>query len=105
MTSRDAAIARAPASAREEVAETEIARLRRLYGHLATQPFLRAMIEQEFPGGLLRFCPVLSPPSSSRRPPIIRRHLSSFSILAGTSRRRSPIAIAWPGCWVDDPGR
>jgi phosphoadenosine phosphosulfate reductase len=50
MTSCDAAIARAPAGAPEEVAETEIARLRRLYGYLATQPFLRAMIEQEFRG-------------------------------------------------------
>jgi phosphoadenosine phosphosulfate reductase len=50
MTSRDAAIARAPAGAGEEVAETEIARLRRLYGHLAAQPFLHAMIEREFPG-------------------------------------------------------
>ena len=50
MTSCDAAIARAPAGACEEVAETEIARLRRLYGHLDAQSFLRAMIEREFRG-------------------------------------------------------
>ena len=50
MTSCDAAIARAPTSAKEEVAETDTARLRRLYGHLAAQPLLRAMIEQEFRG-------------------------------------------------------
>ena len=50
MTSCDAAIARAPAGVCEDVAETEIARLRRLYGRLTAQPFLQAMIEQEFRG-------------------------------------------------------
>jgi phosphoadenosine phosphosulfate reductase len=50
MTSCDAAIARAPAGARKEVAETKIVRLRRLYGHLDAQSFLRAMIVQEFRG-------------------------------------------------------
>src|SRR5437667_1334613 len=50
MTSRDAAIARAPARVHEEIEETEIARLRRLYGRLPAQPFLRALIEQEFRG-------------------------------------------------------
>jgi phosphoadenosine phosphosulfate reductase len=50
MTSWDAAIVRAPAGAREDVAETELARLRRLYSHLAAQPFLRSIVEQEFYG-------------------------------------------------------
>jgi phosphoadenosine phosphosulfate reductase len=50
MTSCDAAIAHLSAGGRQEPVETEIARLRRLYGHLAAQPFLRAMIEQEFRG-------------------------------------------------------
>jgi len=50
MTSRDAAIARAPARAPEEIVETEIARLRRRYGRLSAQSFLRAMIEREFRG-------------------------------------------------------
>jgi len=50
MTSCDATIARASARADEEIAETEIARLRRLYGRLNAQSFLRAMIEQEFRG-------------------------------------------------------
>jgi len=50
MSSFDAASARASAGAIEEVAEAQIARLRRLYGHLAAQPLLRAMIEQEFRG-------------------------------------------------------
>jgi len=50
MTSCDATIARASARADEEIAETEIARLRRLYGRLNAQSFLRAMIGQEFRG-------------------------------------------------------
>jgi phosphoadenosine phosphosulfate reductase len=50
MTSCDAAIARAPACGPGEIAETEIARLRRRYGHLDAQSFLRAMIEREFRG-------------------------------------------------------
>ena len=50
MSSCDAASARASAGAIEEVAEAEIDRLRRLYGHLAAQPLLRGMIGQEFHG-------------------------------------------------------
>ena len=47
MSSCDAAIARASTGDNEE---TELARLRRLYGQLPTQPLLRALIEQEFCG-------------------------------------------------------
>src|SRR5215510_8522964 len=50
MSSCDAAIARASAGASEEFSETEVERLRRLYGHLGAQPLLRAIIEQEFRG-------------------------------------------------------
>jgi phosphoadenosine phosphosulfate reductase len=50
MSGRDAGIAKEPASANEIVGESEIGRLRRLYGHLAAQPLLRAMIAQEFRG-------------------------------------------------------
>ena len=50
MTSCEAAIDQAPVDACEDVAEPEIARLRRLYGHLAAQPLMRAMIEREFRG-------------------------------------------------------
>ena len=50
MTSCEAAIDQAPVDACEDVAEPEIARLRRLYGHLAAQPLLRAMIAREFRG-------------------------------------------------------
>jgi phosphoadenosine phosphosulfate reductase len=50
MSSCDAAVARASAGVPENVSETEIARLRRLYGRLPAQPLLRVMIEQEFPG-------------------------------------------------------
>jgi len=50
MSSCDAAIARPSAGANQQVVETEIARLRRLYGHLAAQPLLRALIGQEFRG-------------------------------------------------------
>src|SRR4030095_6365749 len=50
MSSCEAAAARASAGVPENVSETEIARLRRLYGRLPAQPLLRVMIEQEFPG-------------------------------------------------------
>jgi phosphoadenosine phosphosulfate reductase len=50
MSSCDAAIARASTGANQQVAESEIARLRRLYGHLATQPLLCALVGQEFRG-------------------------------------------------------
>lgn len=50
MSSRDAASAWASTRANEEVAEPEVARLRRLYGHLAAQPLVRAIIGQEFHG-------------------------------------------------------
>ena len=50
MSSCDAAIARASTGANTQVVESEIARLRRLHGHLATQPLLRALIGQEFRG-------------------------------------------------------
>src|SRR4029450_4027427 len=50
MSSCDAAVARASAGVPEGLSETEIARLRRLYGRLPAQQLLRAMIEQEFPG-------------------------------------------------------
>jgi phosphoadenosine phosphosulfate reductase len=50
MSSCDAAVARAPTGIPDNPSETEIARLRRLYGRLPAQQLLRAMIEQEFPG-------------------------------------------------------
>src|SRR5215468_9651541 len=49
MSSGDAAIAW-PSGGADEGAESEIARLRRLYGHLTAQPLLRALIGQEFRG-------------------------------------------------------
>ena len=50
MSSCEAAVARPSAGVPEELSETEIARLRRLYGRLPAQQLLRAMIEREFPG-------------------------------------------------------
>src|SRR5215468_1805250 len=49
MSSGDAAIAW-PSGGADEGAESEIARLRRLYGHLTAKPLLRAIIGQEFRG-------------------------------------------------------
>src|SRR5215467_9437921 len=50
MSSRDAVSARASVGASKGVTESEVARLRRLYGHLAAQALLRAIIGQEFRG-------------------------------------------------------
>jgi len=50
MSSGETAIVRAPAGASGRSFETEVARLRRLYGQLAAQPLLRALIAEAFVG-------------------------------------------------------